>query len=245
MLRGFDGRSRQQANRIRARLTGLDGIRADAAAVPVLVLDPRAHHRGHVCVYVDASDRSTECERIAALTHTPLATLNGSADHPGPQRVAALRARFDSGSGDASPRPFPSAVARVPEVAFESFLVAPNQPETGDLSLRIGGQHPRDLVKGSSVSLRCLPEAMLVEAIDSHGEATSWLVSTAEIQQQSGLHTIYRDGLCITDLDQALAIRHDPGRAPPSPCLTPNHDPRTDGPTGALALWSDVPPALR
>lgn len=210
VLRGFDRRSRQQANRIRSRLTRLSGVRAHDAAVPVMALDPTANHRGHVCAFIDASDRSTEAERIAALTHTPLVTLNGSADHPGPQHIPTLRARFDTGSGEASPRPFPSAVGRVPDVAFETFLVVPNQPETGDLSVSIGDQHPRDLVHGTSVKLRCLPEAMLVEAIDPHGDATSWLTSTAEIQQHSGLHTIYRDGLCITDLDQALAIHHDP-----------------------------------
>jgi len=66
------------------------------------------------------------------------------------------------------------------------------------------------LDRGTSVSLRCLPEAILVEANDPRGGAVTWLTHRIEVRQHSGIHRIYRDGLCVTDLNDAVVVKHDP-----------------------------------
>lgn len=101
-------------------------------------------------------------------------------------------------------------VGRIPDVALETFLVTPNQPESGELSLRLGDAPWRDLAPGTSTSIRCLPETMLVEAIHHGGDAVSWFADRVWIRERFGLHRVYRDGLSITDLGVVLAVRHDP-----------------------------------
>lgn len=108
------------------------------------------------------------------------------------------------------PEPFPSATGRVPHVAFDTFLIAPNQPEVGELDVQVGDVGRRALDPGTSVSLRCLPEAILVEAIDPRGQTVTWLTGRVEVRQHSGIHRIYRDGLCVTDLNDSVVVEHDP-----------------------------------
>jgi hypothetical protein len=68
-------------------------------------------------------------------------------------------------------------------------LVVPNRPETGDLSLRVREHTDRSLASGSSLRVSCLPEAMLVEAVDLRGRVATWLAPAFKICQYSGLHT--------------------------------------------------------
>ncbi len=214
VLRSFDGGSRRRAGQIRARLRRDGAVPAVDAAVPVLALDPARQRDRHMCAYVDCNDGTGEAERIAALTHTPLVALPPPGQGPEPARSGlarpALRAHFTSSSGGSGARPFPSTTGRVPDVAFDTFLIAPNQPEAGKLDVRVGEVGRRALDPGTSVSLRCLPEAILVEAIDPRGQAVTWLGDRVEVRQHSGIHRIYRDGLCVTDLSDAVVVEHDP-----------------------------------
>lgn len=210
VLRGFDGRSRQRAHQIRSRLTR-DGVTAFTAAVPVVALDPRRFRDQHVCVHVDVTEGEGESGRIAALTRTSLVTLAPSATDPNASESAmpVLRAGFGPTLNQPARRPFPSAAGRVPDVALDTFLITPNQPETGELTVRVGEMGGRDLQPGTSISLRCLPETILVEAITPRGETVTWLTGQLQVRQQSGIHRIYRDGLLVTDLAETLIVQHD------------------------------------
>jgi len=106
---------------------------------------------------------------------------------------------------------FPSAVGHVPGLAFETLLISPNQPETGELTVRLGEPWGRGLPSGTSVRIRCLPEVLLIEAIGIHSDATTWLAGSLEITQRAGLHRVFRDGLSVADLDDGLRIEHLPG----------------------------------
>ena len=172
-----------------------------------------AQDEHHVCVYVDASDRPTEAQQIAAVRHVPLVApvrpgAGGATGGRGDGYVAVLMARLKARAGT-EVRTFPSAIGCVPEVAFESFEVVPNQPEIGQLTISLGDGLPRHLDPGSKVRMTSLPSAMLVEASDAHGGLKSWLADVATICQLSGPHIIYRDGRCIADLDVSVQVRHD------------------------------------
>lgn len=70
---------------------------------------------------------ASEADRLAAHARMPLVSLTTGVDTGGGIiESAALRATFDSGDAD-DDQPFPSAVGRVPHIAFDTFLVVPNQ----------------------------------------------------------------------------------------------------------------------
>jgi len=211
VLRGFDGQSRQRAHQVRTRLTRR-GVAAFTATVPMVALDPQRIRDQHVCVHVDVEMGRGDAGRIAALTHTPLVTLAPSVTDPNAleSAVPVLSATFGPALNQSDHRPFPSAAGRVLDVAFDTFLITPNQPETGELTVRIGDMGARDLPPGTSISLQCLPEAILAKAIDPRGEAVTWLARQVEVRQHCGIHRIFRDGLCVTDLDQTMIVQHDP-----------------------------------
>lgn len=214
ILRSFDGRSRRRASQIKARLRHGGAVTAVDAAVPVLAMDVTKHHGEHVCAYVDCNEATGEAERLAALTRTPLVTLPDHRHEAGPPRNElarpALRADLSSGSLGGEPRPFPSSIGRVPEIALDTFVIVPNQPEVGELDVQVGHAGRRALDSGTSVTLRCLPETILVQAADPRGETVTWFAGRVEIRQHAGIHRIYRDGLCVTDLNEAMLIEHDP-----------------------------------
>jgi hypothetical protein len=214
ILRGFDHKSRSRARAVRDRIRRAQGVTVRDAPVAVLALVPAGTPDRHACVYIDISDQPRESARFAALRHTPLVAPDAARTDftttDDVREIPVMRATFADDSPVPSPRVFPSVVGRVPDVALETFLVTPNQPETGDLSLRLGDAPWRDLAPGTSVSIRCLPETILVEAIHHFGDAVTWFTERLQIRQRVGLHRIYRDGLSITDLDEILTVHHDP-----------------------------------
>lgn len=151
-----------------------------------------------------------EADRLAAHARIPLVSLATGVDRGGGSiERAVLRATFDSGDAD-DVQTFPSAVGRVPHIAFDTFLVVPNQPETGQLAARITDTTWRSLRPGAAISVRTLPEVMLVEAVDVHGSAETWLTQRMDVRQIAGLHRIHRDALCVTDLTDRLTVHHEP-----------------------------------
>lgn len=210
IVRGFDSDSYHLAREVRTRLSRA-GIGVVDIPAPLLGTRVDLTSAPHLCAYVEANGVGVEADRIAATTHTPLVRLaTDDEDRDKSSQLAAMHATWLQDDPDAR-RTFPSAFGSVPELAFDTFLIAPNQPETGELAIRAARPVPRELPPGSSVSIRCLPEALIVEAIDSHGPATTWLASSVEITQQAGLHCVFRDGLPVADLDPAVRIDHDPG----------------------------------
>jgi hypothetical protein len=209
VLRGFDGESRRMAAEVRSRLSR---AHIDAIDVPAPLLTSGAEivPTEHLCAYVQASDGGVEVDRVAASCHTPLIRLARPDETPtGSQEIAAMRATWlQDGTDD---RTFPSAVGRVPGLAFETLLITPNQPETGELTVRLGEPWGRGLPPGTSIKIRCLPEALLVEAISIHGTATTWLTGSIEVVQRAGLHRVFRDGLSVADLNAGVRIDHEPG----------------------------------
>ena len=211
VLRSFDGRSRKRAHEIRARLQG-QGVAAFTAAVPTVALTPDRFTDQHVCLHIDADEGLGEADRIAALTRIPLVTLTPplAGGNTLESTAPALRAHFGPALEDSSHGPFPSFAGRVPGVAFDSFQITPNQPETGELSVRVGEVGTRPLRPGTSIRFRCLPDAILVEASDSRGETVTWLRQHVEVRQYSGIHRVDRDGISVTDLKDTMIVRHDP-----------------------------------
>jgi hypothetical protein len=209
VLRGFDGDSRRMVAEVRSRLLRANINTLDVPA-PLFVSAAEMEPAGHVCVYIQVSDGGVEVDRVAASRHTPLVRLATPRETPpASHELAAMRATWLHAGLDG--REFPSAVGRVPGLAFETLLIAPNQPETGELTVRVGESWGRSLPSGTSVQIRCLPEALLVEAIGIHGTATTWLAGSIEVIQRAGLHRVFRDGLSVADLDAGVRIDHEPG----------------------------------
>ena len=86
--------------------------------------------------------------------------------------------------------------------------IIPNQPEQGELTLYVGSGSGQLLATGSSVKIRPLPDASIVEVADPKGESSTWLCETVEIRQRAGIHRIFRDGLSVADLPKSLKIHH-------------------------------------
>lgn len=213
ILRGFDDKARTHARAVRDRIRRSPGVTARDAPMAVLALAPTDVPERHACVYIDITDQPRESARRAAFTHTPVVvtdTDRSDATIDDPSEIPVMRAVFVDDSLVSSPRVFPSVVGRIADVALETFMVTPNQPETGDLSLRTGDERWRHLEPGTSISVRCLPETMLVEAIDHRGDVVTWFASRAQVRRNVGLHRVYRDGLSITDLDEGPTVHHDP-----------------------------------
>ncbi|MBU2697665.1 hypothetical protein [Pimelobacter sp. 30-1] len=196
------------AAEVRARLSRANISTLDVPA-PLFASDAEMEPTGHVCVYIQVSDGGVEVDRVAASHRTPLIRLaTPDETPPASQELAAMRATWLHAAPDG--RAFPSAVGRVPGLAFETLLIAPNQPETGELTVRVGEPWGRSLPPGTSVQIRCLPEALLVEAIGIHGTATTWLAGTIEVIQRAGLHRVFRDGRSVADLGAGLRVDHLP-----------------------------------
>lgn len=208
LVRGFDGRSRTQAQELRSRLRQ-HGIDAADTPGPLLASDPSSAVGNHVCAYIRIGDAAAELDRISALTRTPLIALppgEGATDLRS-DPVPVMRAEWTA--ADHSTRIYPSAVGRVPDVAFETFLVVPNQPETGELTLRVAEAGVRYLPSGTSIDMRCMSGGILIEAIDPTGVATTWLGRTAEVREYAGIHRVFRDGLSIADLAPGIRVEYD------------------------------------
>lgn len=208
LVRGFDGRSRARSQELRSRLRqrGIDALDTPA---PLVAADPTPVVGNHVCAYIRIGDAAAELDRIAALTRTPLVMLaprEGATDLQS-NRVPVMRAEWPA--ADQATRTYPSAVGRVPDVAFEAFLVVPNQPETGELTLRVAGAGVRYLPSGTSIDMRCMSGGILIEAIDPRGVATTWLGRTVEVRQHAGIHRVFRDGLPIADLAPGMRVDYD------------------------------------
>lgn len=211
IVRDFDTGA-DLAEEVRARLHRR-GIEADAVPLSILAPDIAQVVGVHRCAYVIASDENGELRRIAALARSRLVVLTENAagwtwvESP----LAAMRATW-CGRGEIA-RTFPSAIGRVREIAFDSYLIVPNQPETGSLSIRLAeldaDPEDRALPVGTSVSVRCLTDSLMVETIDRHGEPTAWHSSSVEIQQRTGVHRVFRDGLSVADLGWGMRIEHD------------------------------------
>lgn len=209
VLRGFDGDSRRMAAEVRSRLSRMHIDAIDIPA-PLVTSGAEGAPTEHLCAYIQVSDGGVEVDRVAASSGTPLVRLaRPDEGRGGPREIAAMHATWlHDGRDD---RTFPSAVGRVPSLAFEALLITPNQPETGELTVRLGDPWGRGLPPGTSVKIRCLPEALLVEAIGIHGTETTWLSRSVEVVQRAGLHRVFRDGLSVADLDNGVRIDHRPG----------------------------------
>lgn len=211
MVRGFDSGSRRDAQDVRTRLTH-EGIAAVDVAAPLLAANPTRDVGEHACAYVGVNDAGAELERIAALTRTPLVVACSSersappaetAEHVPVMRAARLPADSEAG------RTFPSAVGRVPDIAFNTFVVMPNQPEAGELTVHTDDAGDQHLASGTTVSLRLLSDAIQVEAIDVRGDATAWSTHSVRVTQRSGIHRVVRDGLLVADLADRWLVRRD------------------------------------
>jgi hypothetical protein len=208
IVRGFDRSSRQAARSLRQRLA----VRGAGSVheLPVSLAPVSVPSDGHCCVVVDTTGR-TAGARVAAFRRAPLVSLHDGdavrlADGTG---AAALRATFLSAE-DGPWRPFPSAEEPLLAVALESFRVVPNQPEKGELLVAVDGAEHR-LAPGSTVSVRALADALQVEAVAPGGRCQTWTADAVEIRQLAGLHPVYRDGVCICDLEDRLLVQHEPG----------------------------------
>lgn len=208
VLRGFDQESRDHARTLRERLGALR-VPTTIEPVSVAALHLDRTPQEHVCALLDLTVGASEADRLAAHRGTPLVTLAPTLDLGGEVTSrSALRASFSA--HDAGLSTFPSAVGRIPHIAFDTFLLVPNQPETGQLTARITDATWRSLRPGTAISARALPEVILVEAIDVHGSAETWFTERLEVRQVAGLHQIHRDQLCVADLADRLTITHQP-----------------------------------
>ena len=209
VLRGFGFTGRSEAAVLRRRLAQR-GVRAKDVPVSVVVALWGRHdeERSPPCVLVDAAtDPTPEAERAAALAGVPLVRARsqkrgemGEADRTiRSELVAALHATSVERSG-AEGETFPSVAGQIPDIALEELRVVPNQPEVGRIRLRVHGSMPLTLESGTE--LRCAPVAgaLRIDATSPAAEPRTWLTSRAEVDQVEGLHTVHRDGLCVSDL---------------------------------------------
>jgi hypothetical protein len=211
VLRGFGRESRGLANQVRAQLRRHGEVTICEEAMPVATLEfkPVEHH---VCVFVAVSRPVGEAERIAALNEVPIVVPGAEnapsrqtsyVDEDAPVLLAASDLRPET-----AVVAFPSASGRVPHAALESYEIVPNQPEQGDLTLYLGSGTGQLLATGSTVKVRPLPDASIVEATDPQGASSTWLCETVEIRQRAGIYRIFRDGLSVADLPKSLKIHH-------------------------------------
>lgn len=157
----------------------------------------------HVCVYVDTS-ASGEARRGAALTHTPLVAIRDvTAGAAHTMRTPVLRVTHEGES-------FPSTAGRVVDLAFDEVAVRPNQPELGEIARRIGDEPLwRHSERGAAVVATVLPETMLVRGSTPGGPDSQWMTSRLSVRRLDGLFPVTRDGLCVSDLQEAIDICHD------------------------------------
>lgn len=213
VLRGFDASSRRRAAALRARLRG-EGVLTTVAAAPMVnahhhgpsPLVPPARVDGHLCVLVDATvGGRLEVDRIAGWTSVPLVALAPRGRRPTTEVRSMLRVSFPDAPGKHVP--FPSASGRVVGIAFDNVLVAPNQPGTGQLRLRMPGDPPQELPAGAAVRFGVLDDSLHVVADPPGAQPEQvWITAVVHLEQVSGLHTVRRDGLLVADVDTTVEL---------------------------------------
>jgi hypothetical protein len=222
VLRGFDASSRLRAREVRARLRGC-GIATSVTAAPMV----DAHrHRGaapmlleartsaHVCVLVDATAGGLlEVDRIGGWLHRPVVALSSpptSTTMTSTQVRAVIRAELSVHDEWLTNPAQPSASGRVVGIAFADVVIEPRDPETGRLQLRLADDRLRPLPAGSSISVQMDYGQLRVTTVSPSGEGRCWTTSLARVDQVTGLHAVWRDGLLVADLESSIELLGEP-----------------------------------
>jgi hypothetical protein len=121
------------------------------------------------------------------------------------ERLPALHLAITSDEGD-DVSTFPSVGDRVSSIALDSVALRPNQPETGELRLRVGEGMPVDVEPGSEITVAPLEHLAHVSVSSPQGRERTWFCERLRVEQSSGLHIVSRDGLVVGDVDKRLEI---------------------------------------
>jgi hypothetical protein len=220
VLRGFDASSRRRAVALKARLRRA-GILTTVAAAPMV----NAHHvqgngfslpparvDGHLCALVDATvGGRLEVDRIGGWTGVPVVALAVRPPRaPATEVRPLIRVEFPVDPLRSTTAPFPSATGRVVGIAFETVHVEPNQPETGQLVLRLADDLPQAFPTGTTVRVRLLDAMLQISAYTAAEGERLWISDVATVEQVSGLHTVRRDGLMVADVDTSVRFEARP-----------------------------------
>lgn len=219
LLRGFGHAGRAEALALRQRLArrGLVAREVPITVAVTLWADgPRGSTPKRPCVLVDvARDGSgREAERAAALAEAPVVTRSRAHGVASPGRVArtellpALQVHRRP-QGLMRQVTFPSAAGHISDIALRDVRVQPNQPETGEVRLRLMDGLPLTLQPGAEVTMVPRSDAVQVEVIETQGEPRTWFARRVVLEQIAGQHVVHRDGLRVADLT-ALTVERLP-----------------------------------
>lgn len=224
VLRGFDASSRLRARQVRARLRGR-GIATSVTAAPMV--DAHRHGGGgaaamlleartsaHVCVLVDATAGGRlEVDRIGGWLRRPVVALSSpprSTTMTSTQVRAVIRAELSVHEEWLTNPAQPSASGRVVGIAFNDVVIEPHEPETGRLQLQLSDGRLRPLPAGSSISVHMDYGQLRLTTVAPSGEGRCWTTRLARVDQLNGLHTVWRDGLRVADLESSIELLGDP-----------------------------------